>query len=50
MVAAAEVLFQTIRNGIIKPNINYEYPLKDAVKAHQAIESGTTTGASVLLV
>jgi NADPH2:quinone reductase len=49
MVAAAEVLFQTIRNGIIEPNINYEYPLKDAVKAHQAIESGTTTGTSVLL-
>ncbi len=50
MVAAADVLFQAIRDGIIEPNINYEYPLEDAVKAHQAIESGTTTGASVLLV
>jgi NADPH2:quinone reductase len=48
-VAAADVLFQTIRDVVIEPNINYEYPLKDAVKAHQAIESGTTSGASVLL-
>ena len=50
MVAAAEVLFQTIRSSIIEPNINYEYPLKDSVMAHQAIESGTATGTSVLLV
>ena len=50
MVAATDVLFQTIRDGIIVPNINYEYPLEDAVKAHQTIERGTTTGASVLLV
>lgn len=49
MVAAVEVLFQAIRDGIIEPSINYEYPLEDAVKAHRAIEGGTTTGASVLL-
>ena len=27
----------------------YEYPLKDAVKAHEALESGSTLGATVLI-
>jgi|TARA_B100000378_G_scaffold51913_1_gene38513 NADPH2:quinone reductase len=30
-------------------NINYEYALKDAVKAHEAIKSGATLGATVLI-
>lgn len=42
-------LFNAIGEGILDANINYEYPLKDAVKAHKAIESGTTLGATVLL-
>ena len=42
-------LFKAIADGILDANINYEYPLKDAVKAHQAIESGTTLGATVLI-
>jgi NADPH2:quinone reductase len=46
---AARDLFKAIRDGIIDANINYEYALKDAVKAHQAIESGTTFGATVLI-
>jgi NADPH2:quinone reductase len=46
---AARDLFKAIRDGIIDANINYEYALKDAVKAHQAIESGTTLGATVLI-
>lgn len=46
---AARDLFKAIGDGILDANINNEYPLKDAVKAHQAIESGTTLGATVLL-
>jgi len=46
---AARDLFKAIRDGIIDANINYEYALKDAVKAHRAIESGTTLGATVLI-
>lgn len=42
-------LFDAILSGIIDANINYEYPLKDAVSAHKAIESGKTVGATVLI-
>ena len=42
-------LFNAISKGIIKANINYEFPLKDAVRAHKAIESGKTIGAAVLI-
>ena len=46
---AARDLFAAIGDGVLDANINYEYPLKDAVTAHQAIESGTTLGATVLI-
>ncbi len=49
LVATADALFAAIRDGVLKANINYEYKLQDAVAAHQAIESGTTLGATVLL-
>jgi NADPH2:quinone reductase len=45
----ARDLFKAIGDGIIEANINYEYALKDAVKAHEAIESGKTLGAAVLV-
>lgn len=45
----ARDLFKAIGDGILDANINYEYPLKDAVMAHEAIESGTTLGATVLI-
>ena len=45
----ARQLFKAIDNGVIDANINYEYPLKDAVYAHKAIESGTTLGATLLI-
>ena len=38
-----------IAGGILDAKINYRYPLKDAVRAHEANESGTTLGATVLL-
>lgn len=47
--ATANELFDVIEQAIIRADINNEYPLKDAVKAHEAIESGTTTGASILI-
>ena len=45
----AKDLFAAMGNGILDANINYEYALKDAVTAHRAIESGTTSGATVLI-
>ena len=45
----ANDLFKAIREGILDANINYEYPLKDAVKVHENLESGKTLGASILI-
>ena len=45
----ARDLFAAIGAGILDANINYEYPLRDAVRAHEAIESGKTVGATVLI-
>lgn len=45
----ARDLFKAIGDGVLDANINYEYELKDAVKAHEAIESGQTLGATVLI-
>ena len=47
--STARELFKAIDDGVIDANINYEYPLKDAVQAHKAIESGTTIGATLLI-
>lgn len=45
----ARDLFKAIADGVLKASINYEYPLKEAVAAHRAIESGGTLGATVLI-
>lgn len=47
--STAEDLFKAIGDGILDANINYEYPLEEAVRAHAAIESGKTLGATVLI-
>ena len=46
---ASNDLFKAVADGILAANVNYEYPLKDAVVAHEAIESGNTLGAAVLI-
>ena len=46
---AANDLFKAISKGTIKSKVNYEFQLKDAVKAHEAIESGKTEGSIILL-
>ena len=46
---AANDLFNAISKGVIKSNVNYEFSLKDAVKAHEAIESGKTKGSIILI-
>ena len=40
----ARDLFKAIGDGLLEANIYYEYALKDAVKAHEAIELGKTLG------
>ncbi|MEO1330799.1 MAG: quinone oxidoreductase [Pseudomonadota bacterium] len=45
----ANGVFQAIADGVIAPDITARIPLKDAVEAHRAIESGKTLGATVLI-
>ncbi|RMF02817.1 MAG: quinone oxidoreductase, partial [Alphaproteobacteria bacterium] len=47
--ATAAELFEALEQGVVRADISREYALADAVRAHEAIESGTTTGASILL-
>ena len=49
LLTTANAVFEAMQQGIIRATINYEYALKDAAIAHRAIESGTTTGATVLI-
>ncbi len=49
LLETADGLFSAIRSGFVSAHVNYEYPLRDAPQAHRAIESGTTTGATVLI-
>jgi len=46
---AAQALFSTILAGHIKVSIDQRFPLADAVRAHQALESRATTGQTVLV-
>ena len=49
LVATANDLFDVVKSGKVKINVNQTFPLKDAAKAHIALESRATTGSTVLL-
>jgi NADPH2:quinone reductase len=49
LVAAATELFDVIKSGKVKIEINQTYALKDAAQAHKDLESRKTTGSTVLL-
>jgi len=49
LVATANGVFDALRTKTIKPNITNELKLRDAVKAHQMLESGKTAGATILV-
>ena len=42
-------LFDMVKSGKVKLEINQTYPLKDAVKAHKDLEGRKTTGSTVFL-
>ncbi|ENS52300.1 hypothetical protein C005_02327 [Brucella melitensis BG2 (S27)] len=42
-------LFDVVESGAVKIEINQTYTLKDACKAHEALEARKTTGTSILL-
>ena len=47
--AMAADLFAAIRQGILTPQINQTFALKDARAAHEALEARQTTGQTVLI-
>jgi len=46
----AHALFEVVRSGAVRIHINQKFELKDAVKAHVAVESKQTTGATILVI
>ena len=49
LVTTADDLFDVVKSGKVKIEINQRYPLRDAVQAHRDLESRKTTGSTVLV-
>ena len=50
LVAMANELFDVVRSGAVKIEVNQTYPLKDAARAHADLAARKTTGSTVFLV
>jgi NADPH2:quinone reductase len=48
LVKAAAELFEVVKSGAVKINVNQRFPLRAAVEAHRALEGRQTTGSTVL--
>ncbi|WP_146344975.1 quinone oxidoreductase family protein [Phaeobacter marinintestinus] len=49
LLASAAAVFDMVEKGVLTVNINQRFALADVVKAHEALESGTTTGSTILV-
>jgi len=49
VTAITERLFEAMRRGIVRVQVNQRFPLRDAAMAHRELEARRTTGATVLL-
>jgi len=49
LLASAGALFELVRSGAIKIEVNQRYPLADAAEAHRALEARRTTGSTILI-
>jgi NADPH2:quinone reductase len=49
LVMTANSLFEVVKSGVVKIEINQTYALKDAAQAHRDLEARKTTGSTVLL-
>ena len=49
LVETANDLFDVVKKGIVKINVNHTYALKDAAQAHRDLEARKTTGSVVLI-
>ena len=48
LLAHAADLFEVVEKGVVKIEIRQTYPLAEAARAHADLESGKTTGSSIL--
>jgi len=49
LLATAAELFQVVRSGVVKIEVNQHYPLSDTAQAHRDLEARKTTGSTVLI-
>ena len=49
LVQTAHELMDLVKKGVIRVEVNQEFPLKDAASAHRALEERRTTGSTVLV-
>jgi NADPH2:quinone reductase len=49
LAASAAALFEVIASGVVKVEIGQTFPLRDARRAHEALEGRETVGASLLI-
>lgn len=49
LVETANDLFDVVKKGAVKINVNHTYPLQEAAQAHRDLEARKTTGSVVLL-
>ena len=49
LVASANELFEVVRSGAVKIEVNQRFPLKEAAAAHKALEGRQTTGSTLLM-
>ncbi|HEU5482081.1 MAG TPA: quinone oxidoreductase [Sphingomicrobium sp.] len=47
---SANELFEVVRSGKVKVEVQQHFPLKDAADAHRALQSRQTTGSTVLTI
>lgn len=46
---SAKLVFDQLMRGVLKVSINQRYPISDVVKAHRDLQSGLTSGSSVII-
>lgn len=49
LLASAAAVFDMVEKGVLTVNINQRFALADVVQAHEALESGITTGSTILV-
>lgn len=48
LLSATEDLFDVVRRGLVKIEVDQSFALRDAAEAHQALEARKTTGSTIL--